>query len=84
MINGYWRDLALKLYVERNYTKDPVTLALGVCEEAGELGKAVNWFHNPLYKRNLNSTSDSVEHEIRDLLLYIAALANALNINIKF
>lgn len=71
----------MKLYRERGYTSDPLTLALGVCEEAGELGKAVNWYHNPKYKRNPKSDPDTVEHEIRDLLLYVAALANALNID---
>jgi NTP pyrophosphatase (non-canonical NTP hydrolase) len=85
--NGYYRDLAAKQYQDRNYTNDPVTLALGVNEEAGELGKAVNWYHNPKYIRNekkLESPPDNVEHEIKDTLIYLAALANALNLNIKF
>lgn len=77
-----WQVAAKNLYEKRNYTSDPVTLALGICEEAGEIGKAVNWFHNPLYKRNFTSHSDSVEHEIRDIMFYIAALANSLNIDL--
>jgi NTP pyrophosphatase (non-canonical NTP hydrolase) len=70
-------------YHERGYTDDLVTLALGLCEEAGEIGKAVNWYHNPLYIHNPTSTApDSVEHELGDLLYYIASIANVLNIDL--
>ena len=62
-----------------------MTLALGLCKEAGEIGKAVNMFHNPLYKPSVpvHATSDSVEHEIKDLLVYLAALANSLGIDLE-
>lgn len=78
-----WQVLASRNYKEKGYTNDPVTLALGVCEEAGELGKAVNWYHNPLYKRNPGSHAHTVEHEIGDLLLYLAALANSLGVDLQ-
>lgn len=81
---GYFRNLAKMRYEERGYTDDPVTLALGVCEEAGELGKAINFFHNPLYKSSKNGQSDSVEHETIDLLIYLGALANSLNLTVDF
>jgi len=82
--SGYYRTLSAKLYLERGYTSDPVTLALGLCEEVGEVGKAVNMFHNPLYIPSGQSESDTVEHEIKDVLIYLAALANALNLDINF
>lgn len=31
-----------------------------------------------------SSESDTVEHEIKDVLIYLAALANALNLEIDF
>lgn len=79
---GQYQDTARQLYAERGYTNDPMTLTLGVCEEAGELAKAINWFHNPLYKNNKASQSGSPEHEMHDLLIYLAALANSLNIDL--
>ena len=80
---GYFRDLAKREKVERGYTSDPLTLALGLCEEAGEVGKAVNWYHNPLYiHREGGKPPDSVEHEMHDVLTYLAALANALDIDL--
>jgi NTP pyrophosphatase (non-canonical NTP hydrolase) len=85
--DGFYRDLAAKNYVEKQYTEDPVTLALGVNEEAGEIGKAVNWYHNPKYKHSehtLANPPDDVEHEIKDTLIYLAALANALHLKIRF
>lgn len=84
---GKYRDIAAKNYIEKGYTEDPVTLALGVCEEAGELGKAINWYHNPKYVHSEHSKPrppDSVEHEIKDVLIYMAALANALGLEVDF
>jgi NTP pyrophosphatase (non-canonical NTP hydrolase) len=84
---GSYRDLAAKNYLDKQYTEDPVTLALGVNEEAGEVGKAVNWYHNPKYKHSehtLMNPPDDVEHEIVDTLIYLAALANSLDLKIKF
>ena len=70
------------LYLERGYTNDPVTLALGLCEEAGEVAKAVNYFHNPKYQSATANIPDSVQHELRDCLVYICAIANSLNIEL--
>lgn len=81
---GTWRQNAHWKHLERGYTTDPVTLALGVCEEAGEIAKAVNMFHNPLYVPSDHAHSDSVEHEIKDILIYLGALANALDLDIEF
>jgi NTP pyrophosphatase (non-canonical NTP hydrolase) len=81
---GKYRALALIWAKENNYTKDPLTLALGVCEEAGEIGKAVNWYHNPLYIHKPNKKApDSVKHEVEDLLIYLVDLCESLNIDIN-
>jgi NTP pyrophosphatase (non-canonical NTP hydrolase) len=82
---GKYRAMARVISAENEYTDDPVTLGLGVCEEAGELGKAINWYHNPLYKHNPRSKiPDTAEHEMLDLLIYMGTVANALNLDIDF
>lgn len=70
-------------YRRRGYTDDLLTLALGLCEEAGEVGKAVNAFHNPKYVLSDHSRSDSVEHELLDTLIYLCGIANVLNIDLE-
>lgn len=84
-MKGLYRDIAKHETALHNYTSDPVTLVVGVCEEAGEVGKAVNWYHNPKYIHSPNTNPpDNVEHEIGDLLIYLGALANALDLKIEF
>ncbi len=79
-------QILVKVMHERkgyNIDGNPLMLALGVCEEAGELAKAVNVHHNPLYKPKLAASQyDSVEHELVDLMVYIAGMANSLHINL--
>ena len=67
---------------QRGYTTDVITLTLGVCEEAGELAKAVN-MKNPLYVPRKGSQSDSIEHELGDLLVYLVSVANACEIDLE-
>jgi len=82
---GNWRDQARELYAKRSYTSDPPTLALGVCEEAGEVAKAVNVFFNPKFiPKGIGADHDSLDNEISDLLMYLAALANATDSDIDF
>ena len=84
---GKYRILAAQKTEARGFTEDPVTLALGVCEEAGELGKAVNWYHNPLYVHSPHTEKnppDDDKHEVEDLLIYLASLCNALDIDVEF
>jgi NTP pyrophosphatase (non-canonical NTP hydrolase) len=66
----------------KGYTTDLLTLALGVCEESGELAKAVN-MENPLYKAKDGVVFDSIEHELGDLLVYISCLANSAGIDLN-
>ncbi len=82
---GLWRTKSQQVVAEHGYKEDPVTLASGVCEEAGELMKSVNWFHNPLYTHNPGRTDPHTpEQEIKDCLMFLAGLANALDLDIYF
>jgi NTP pyrophosphatase (non-canonical NTP hydrolase) len=81
---GKYKALSSIRTLENNYTKDPLTLTLGICEEAGEIAKSVNWYWNPLYIHSPNTKPpDDVKHEVEDLLIYVAALCEALHINIE-
>lgn len=77
------QERVFNLYQKRGYTEDVLTLTLGLCEEAGEVAKAVNINHNPNYKPSPHSKSDSVEHELCDVLVYAFGIANALGINLE-
>jgi len=72
-----------ELYEERQYTKDIMTLTLGLCEEVGEVAKAVNVNFNPEYKLSAHSHSDSLEHELCDVLVYLCGIANSAGINLE-
>lgn len=67
---------------KKGYTTDLVTLTLGVCEEAGELAKAVN-MQNRLYIPKSGVKSHSIEEEIIDLLVYLVSVANAAGIDLE-
>ena len=75
--------LVKQSYAARDYTTDLPTLALGLCEEAGEVGKAVNTFHNPKYIPSEHNHSDSVEHELIDTMIYLFGIANVLDIDLE-
>jgi NTP pyrophosphatase (non-canonical NTP hydrolase) len=81
------QTLVWLMYQKREYTSDLLTLALGVCEEAGEVAKAVNAHHNPEYKLSpysqSDSQSDSLEHELVNLMTYTFGLANAAGIDME-
>jgi NTP pyrophosphatase (non-canonical NTP hydrolase) len=69
----------------RGYTNDLPTLGLGLCEEAGEVAKAIN-LRNPLYvrrKKDKPAEEESLEHELGDLLVYLGAIANAAGIDLS-
>ena len=69
-----------ELYSRRGYTSDLFTLVLGLCEEAGEVAKATNTYHNPKYKLSDHSISNTVEHELCDVMVYLYCIANSLGI----
>jgi NTP pyrophosphatase (non-canonical NTP hydrolase) len=74
---------AKKEHFIRGYTKDPRTLALVLCEEAGEVAKAVNFYHNPEYKPTPGRpTPDNLKHELIDCLVAISMLALIFDIDL--
>ncbi len=68
-----------RMYQERGYTFDLMTLGLGLCEEAGEIAGAINNM-NPLYKQREGRSTDTLEHELKDALVYLCAIANGAGI----
>jgi NTP pyrophosphatase (non-canonical NTP hydrolase) len=72
---------ARRNHIRRGYTNDLPTLGLGLCEEAGEVAKAINLL-NPLYVPSPHAKSDSLEHELCDVLVYVCSIANAANIDL--
>lgn len=68
-----------RMYQERGYTSDLLTLGLGLCEEAGEVAGAINNM-NPLYSKREGRGTDSLEHELKDALVYLCAIANSAGI----
>jgi len=74
---------AKKKHFTRGYTTDPKTLTLVLCEEAGEVAKAVNFYHNPEYKPFPGKPPpDDLEHELKDLLIAISMLAMVFDIDL--
>jgi NTP pyrophosphatase (non-canonical NTP hydrolase) len=68
-----------RMYQERGYTADLMTLVLGLCEEAGEVAGAVNNL-NPKYKQKTGRTQDGLAHELKDILVYVCAIANSAGV----
>jgi NTP pyrophosphatase (non-canonical NTP hydrolase) len=76
---------AKQVHLALGYTTDPKTLTLVICEEAGEVAKAVNYYHNPEYKPTPGHlTPDCLEHELKDLLIAISMLALIFDLDLGF
>lgn len=75
--------LVARLHKRRQYTRDLKTLALGLCEEAGEVGKAINTFHNPEYKPSAHNQSHDLKHELCDAMVYLCSIANVAGIDLE-
>lgn len=69
-------------YHARDYSRDPMIIALGLCEEVGEVAAAV-LNSNPAYKRKSNRERHTLLHELGDCLAYLCALANVTGIDLK-
>lgn len=78
--NGFQKQVRQE-YEEQGYSTDVRVLALGVCEEAGEVAGAV-LATLPEYKVTPGRDKGKVAHELHDLLTYICALANATDIDL--
>lgn len=72
-----------RMYDARGYTNDLPTLALGLCEEAGEVAKAVNTYHNPHYKVKSNKIAGNLKEELKDVMIYLLSIANAAGIDME-
>lgn len=70
-----------RLCKERNYTRDPTTLALILCEEVGEVAHDVLNL-NPSYKPKSGRTQGDIEHELFDVLSCLCALASAVDVDL--
>lgn len=68
-------------YRARGYSSDLTILALGLCEEAGEVAGAVLNL-NPVFKKREGRSHDSLRHELKDCLTYLCAIATAIGIDI--
>lgn len=72
---------AKRNHERRGYTHDLPTLGLGLCEESGEVAKAINIL-GPHYKLRPGKQCDSLAHELADALMYILAIANVHGIDL--
>ncbi len=70
-----------QMYIARGYTDDLPTLGLGLCEETGEVAKAINQM-NPKYKPAPGKETHSLEHELHDCLVYLCGIANSAGIDL--
>ena len=72
-----YQEYTRRVYQERGYISDNLELlALGICEEAGEVAAAVLDL-NPDFKQKPGREPSMLLHELKDLLVYLCALANA-------
>ena len=77
-----FQDYVKELELERGFSDQTVLdkcLLLG--EEMGELFKAVRKVMN--LKMDINANTGSVKDEIADMLIYLCAIANRLDIDIE-
>lgn len=79
-MNNYQEKVKM-LYEKRKYTNDLLTLGLGLCEEAGEVAKAINQM-NSEYKPSPDRELHDLEHELHDCLVYICGIANSAGIDL--
>ena len=70
-------------YNQRGYSADIRTLALGLCEEAGEVAAAVLDWYSPDFQPKPGRVSSDLEHELRDCLTYLCAIANVASIDLE-
>lgn len=68
-------------YKERGYTDDLAVLGLGLSEEAGEVYAAILKMNDD-FKQKDGRTVKNLEHELKDCLVYICAIANSVGIEL--
>lgn len=67
----------------------PTTLALGICEEAGEIASDVLRYYTSDYTRNKSKTTEvrsakDTAYEMGDIITYVLQLCNKLGITPAF
>jgi len=70
------------LYTRKKFTEDINILALGLCEEAGGVAAAVLDL-SPDFKAKPKRVKSNLEHELKDCLIYLCALANSAGIDLE-
>jgi len=78
---GEFQDAVARMYSLRGYTEDLKMLALGLCEEAGEICAAVLDL-SPGFRQKEGRVKSDLEHELNDCLTYLLAIANAAGIDL--
>lgn len=78
-----FQDAVDKLYAKRGFTGDLPTLGLGLCEEAGEVAKAINVDFNSKYIPSDHCEHGLLVHELCDALVYLLGIANSAGYDIQ-
>ena len=78
-----FQHYVMRVYQQRGYVQTSLELlALGICEEAGEVAAAVLDL-NPDFKQKEGREPSMLYHELMDLLVYVCALANAAGYDLR-
>jgi len=70
------------LYAQKKYTDDIGILALGLCEEVGEVAAAVLDLDTG-FKIESDRPKSDLKHELKDCLIYLCAIANSVGIDLE-
>jgi len=76
------QDKVAELYKAHGYDNDLHILGLGLCEEAGEVAAAI-LDRSQYFKPKEGRVKSDLEHELKDALIYLLAIANAANIELE-
>jgi NTP pyrophosphatase (non-canonical NTP hydrolase) len=78
------RDLIRSFVLERDWDQFnyPKNLATAICVEAGELLEPFQWLQNGNWDELGDKKVKHVGHEMADVLIYLIALADKLNVDL--
>ncbi len=76
-----YQEAVKYLCEERGYTMDPVSLALYLCEEVGEVAHEVLNL-STLFESGSERTEGDIEHELFDVLSCLCALASSVGVDL--
>ncbi len=78
---GQFQNAVRQEYEERGYSHSIELLALGLCEEAGEIASAVLDMSDE-FKPSVHREKSDLVHELHDCLTYLCAIANSAGIDL--